>query len=219
VNTAKTVLDSLIKDGRVVRGWLGMGIQNLTGEFQEYYGVTEGVVVASVDENSPAAKAGIVVEDVIIKVGDTAITEVRQLQRLIASTNPGSDLAVTVSRNGHQQTIQVKVGLSPATPKGRPNPDVPSTGTMIRVRTLSNDLAGRIGLKGVKGTIVVDVQAGSPAECGGLDEGDIITSMNGRAITSEKEFNEALGKTKLGSIVVLRVVRKGTARLVGFRTE
>lgn len=219
VNAAKSVLDDLIAHGRVVRGWLGAGVQTLTPVLSEYYGVKHGVLVASVDPKGPAAKAGMESEDVIVAVGSTSITEIRQLQRVMAATAPGSSITVSVIRNGKSVSYPIQVGVLPSTPKGRPAPPPDSIGTGVSVRTLTGELASRIGLKGVKGVIVIDVMPGSPAEEGGLQEGDVVVSFRGQCPTCEKDFSQMMKDVKPGSVVILKVLRKSSTRIIGFRAE
>ena len=217
VNTAKGVLDELIREGRVVRGWLGVGIQDLTPVLQEYYGVAKGVLVASVDKQGPAAGAGMKDEDIIVSVSRTPISEVRQLQRLIAASQPGAALPVTVVRGGQEQVLRVVIRVSPSTPKGRPSPPPVREDAGIRVRTLTGELAQKMGLKGITGVVIVDVMPGSPAADGGLEDGDVVVTFNGRPVANEGEFVNMLGKVPTGGLVVLKVLRNGLARMIGFR--
>ena len=219
INTAKAVLDDLIRDGRVVRGWLGVGSQELIPEFQEYYNVKAGVLIASVADGSPAKEAGIAEEDVIVKVGEATISDVVQLQRLVAAMKPGTSTSVTVIRQGVERMLQAKIGLSPRTPAGRPQPVPVTEGPGIEVRTLTSDLAERIGQKGLEGVIVIDIAAGSPAEGGGLEEGDIVTNVNGREVRDEARFASMLKNISPGKVVVLRIVRNNSPRMIGFRVE
>ena len=219
INTAKSVLDQLIRDGRVVRGWLGVGSQELIPEFQEYYGVQKGVLVCSVIDGSPAKKAGLAEEDIIAKVGQTDIEEVLQLQRLVAGIKPGTPTLLTVIRQGEPHEIQVQIGLSPTTPAGPPQPIPVKQGPGIQVRTLSSDLAKKIGYEGLEGVIVIDILAGGPAENSGLAEGDIVTHFNGRKVVNEGQFAGMLKGMQEGKVVVLRILRKGMPRLIGFRMD
>lgn len=219
INVAKTLLDELIREGRVVRGWLGAGVQELTPELQEYYGVKQGALIASVDPKGPSAKAGIESEDIIISMNGTPITGVKQVQRAIAAADPGTTVAMVVLRGGAKRTVHLQVGLSPATPKGRPVPPQPASGAGVKVRTLTGELADRIGMEGVKGVLVIDVAPGSPAENAGLDEGDVVIAFDRRAVTNDKDFNDLLKEIKPGEIVMLKVLRKNAARFIGFRME
>lgn len=219
INTAKPVLDQLIADGRVVRGWLGAGIQDLTPELQEYYGVKQGVLVASVDAKGPSGKANLRSEDIIVSMNGVPVTGVKQVQRAVSAAAPGTTLNLVVMRDGTRQTAQVQIGVSPTTPKGRPTPPQPPSGAGIRVRTLSSDLADRLGMEGVKGVLVIDVAPGSPAENAGLSEGDVVVAFGHRLVASDREFNDLLGGAQSGDIVVLKVIRKDTPRFIGFRME
>lgn len=219
INAAKEVLDDLIREGRVIRGWLGVGTQKLIPEFQEYYGVQKGVLVSSVVDGSPAEKAGIAEEDIITNIGQTSVEDVFELQRLVAGLKPGTTTVVTVMRQGEPRVMQAQVGLSPLTPGSRPAPIPVKEGPGIEVRTLTADLAGKIGYKGVEGVIVIDILAGSPADEGGLEEGDVVTKINGRQISNESQFMGMLKNMQPGRVVVLRVLRKGSPRMIGFRME
>lgn len=219
INTAKAILDDLIRDGRVIRGWLGVGSQELIPEFQEYYKVEKGVLISSVVDGSPAKKTGIVEEDIITKVGQTSIEDVYQLQRLVTSLKPGTPVLVTLIRQGEPYVMQTEIGLSPLTPADRPQPIQVKVGPGIEVRTLTTDLAAKIGRDGLQGVIVIDVSAGSPAEDGGLVEGDIVTKLNGHQVTDESQFMKMLKNMRMGSVVVLGILRKGSPRLIGFRME
>lgn len=219
VNTAKAVLDDLISQGRVVRGWFGAGVQELTPVLQEYYGTKSGVLVASVDPKGPAAKAGVQGEDILLSLNNTPINEVKNLQRVVSSTSPGTILPAVLLRNGSRQSLQVQIGLSPSTPKGRPVPPPPSEGVGIRVKTLTSDLSDMLGLEGVKGVLVIDVMPGSPAETAGLEEGDVVVSVSQSAASSDKAVMDMLEKVQPGGIVVLKILRKGVTRFIGFRME
>jgi serine protease Do len=219
VNTAKALLDELIREGRIVRGWLGVGIQELTPVLQDYYGVKRGVLVASVEDRGPAARAGIASEDIIVSANGIETGGVAQLQRAVTAIEPGRTVDVKIVRGGKPQSLQVEVGLLPSTPSGRPAPAPALEGAGIEVRTLTGDLARELGMRGMRGVLVTGVLPGSPAEDAGLEEGDVCVSVNGRLMSSEKEFDQFLRETPPKGIIVLRVVRDGVPRIVGFRME
>ncbi|MHB0913800.1 MAG: trypsin-like peptidase domain-containing protein [Armatimonadota bacterium] len=219
INEAKEVLSGLIQDGRIVRGWLGIGIQELTPVLGEYYKVAEGVLVAGVDENGPARAAGLMSEDIITEIDGTPVTGVRQLQRRIADVQPGGTAVIKFTREGVSRTVQAKIGMSPLTSSGPPKPTPGPQDMGVDVRTLTESLAREIGLSNTTGVIVVDVETGSLAEEAGIEEGDIITRVNGRSAGGESEFESLLRKTPRGGAVVLRTVRKGETRIIGLRKE
>lgn len=220
INTVKEVLDDLIEEGRVIRGWLGIGIQEMTPVLQEYYGVESGVLIASVDGKGPGSKAGLISEDIITKAGDTPITETVQLQKLVAGTNPGSFLPLQIIRDGKETTVRVQVDLSPSTPASRPSIPTLREETEIKVQTLTGDIARKVGLKGsVKGVIVTDIAPGGPAEDAGLEEGDVIVALNSKPVTSENQFNNYTDNLQKEDIVILKIIRDGTTRIIGFHWE
>lgn len=219
INTAKDILDELISEGRVVRGWLGVGIQDLTPVLQEYYGVREGVLVASIDLKGPSHTAGIQEEDIIVRIDQTPVNDVRSLQRLVARTRPGTSVLVTLVRAGKSQSVRVRVGTSPSTPPGRPPAQFGAIGPGLRVRTLTEAIARQVGAGRVQGVVVVGVTPGSPAEEAGMEVGDVITSINSKPVSNAEDFNSALSAIRSGGIVVLRVIRDGMPRMIGFRVE
>lgn len=220
INTAKAVLDQLIQNGRVVRGWLGVSIQELTPVLQEFYGTRNGVVVSSVDDKGPAAKAGMQSEDIVVKVGETQISTVDQFQRIVSSAAPGTVVPVGIMRDGKPIPMSMTVGISPSTPIARPSPPPGAKDNIgIKVMSISSELAAGMGLKSTKGVVVVDVAPGTSADDSGLEPGDVVMTFNGLSIDSESQFANVLKDIRPGSIVVLKVMRKGDTHVVGFRWE
>jgi len=121
VNTARQVLDGLIKDGQVTRGWIGVEPNDLTPELAETFNTknTEGVIITGVLRNGPAANAGMRPGDVIDTIGGTHIADVTQLLSVVSSLKPGSAVAFTIVRKGQAQTLQITPGTRP---KPKPQP-------------------------------------------------------------------------------------------------
>jgi serine protease Do len=220
IDTAKAVLDDLIENGRVVRGWLGVGIQALTPVLQDYYNVKDGVIVTDTDDKSPGAAAGLKSEDIIVRYGGEAVSDVPQLQRLVAETEPGEAVLITVIRHGGDLDLYAKIGISPLTPPGRPiQPSIMRPSQEIGVRTLTDDLARQMDSRGARGVVVTDIWPGGPAHEAGLDDGDIIVMFNGVQLTGEGDFRRRYAKVTAGEVVVLKVLRKGSVHIVGFRRD
>ncbi len=221
INLAKSVMDMLIAEGRVIRGWLGIGIQDLSEPLKEYYGSDEGALVASVDKNSPAQRAGLQEEDIILSINGTPIKDIFHMQSMIASARPGSQMKLTIVRSHQTREVSVVVAQSPRTPPPMP-PDkgaVRRENLGLRVRTLSDDLAKRVGLEGMRGVIVADITSGGIAEEAGLDVGDVITRMNGQPVLSDKEFAAMVDRVKPGGVIVVKVIRDGSASIIGMKRE
>ncbi len=111
-NLANKIVQTLLKDGKVVRGWLGVAIQPLNNEMRKEFGIETGVVVHEVQENSPADKAGIHAGDAIVQIGDRKVSKVEEVQRLITTYRPGDSIALNLVnyRDGKRRQVLVKIG-------------------------------------------------------------------------------------------------------------
>ncbi len=206
INLAKWIADQIIAKGRVTRGWLGVVIQEITPEIAETIGVKEGILVSQIAPNSPAEKAGLRAGDIIIAIDDEKVREVRDLQFRIMKTPPGTEVKLSIIREGKTQVIKVKVGEMPeevsfTQPKEQAN-DIGLT-----LRDLSPEEVKRLGVKGV---LVVDVVQGSLAQRSGLRKGDIILMVNNQPVESVADFDAKIEKAKSErKDRVLLLVRRG----------
>lgn len=206
INLAKWVADQLMAKGRVVRGWLGVVIQEITPEIAETIGVKEGILVAQIAPGSPAERAGLKVGDIIVAVDGEKVREVRELQFRIMKTPPGTEVTLTIIREGKEQTIKAKVGEMPEEVSfGQPREQVGELG--LSLRDLSPEEVGRLGVKGV---LVEGVAPGSLAQRSGLRRGDIILAVNNEPVESLSQFNEKIEKAKSEQRTrVLLLIRRG----------
>ena len=115
VSTAKLVLEGLVKDGRVTRGWIGVEPNDLSPELAETFGTkqTEGVIITGVLQNGPAAKAGVKPGDVIEAIGERKISDVTQLLSVVASLKPGTAAHFTIHRKSQTVELDVTPGVRP----------------------------------------------------------------------------------------------------------
>ncbi len=213
-NMAKQVIQQLLTKGKVVRGWLGVGIQPVTAELAGKFGVAEGegVLVNEVFENEPAARAGIKPGDVIIKVDGRTVDTPNTLSRLIASTEPGASAAIELMRDGKRTTLSV--ALSERRDEAIVA-SVPPSRTEIKlgidVQDLTAELADKFKLKDTKGVLIAKVEQGSMAHVEGLREGDLIKEVNRSEVSTVNEFTAAVGRVKRGETILLRVLRESRA--------
>ncbi|WNJ99442.1 Do family serine endopeptidase [Thalassospiraceae bacterium LMO-JJ14] len=213
---AAKVVAELKTNGTVERGWLGVSIQSLSDDIAEGLGLksTEGVLVADVNADSPASKAGMKVGDVILAVDGRTIKELKELPRLIADIDPGKVSDVTVWRDGSSKSLDVKIGTQPASKKiASATPSETSTDQVgLALQELNPDIARELGMpENTKGVVVVEVKPGSPAEEKGLRRGDVVTKAGGRDIASPGELAERLDQArKDGRKSVLALVKRGT---------
>jgi len=206
INLAKWVADQLMAKGRVVRGWLGVVIQEITPEIAETIGVKEGILVSQIAAGSPAEKAGLKVGDIIVAIDGAKVREVRELQFRVMKTPPGTEVTLTILRGGKEQTIKAKVGEMPEKVSfGQPREQVGELG--LSLRDLSPEEVRRLGVKGV---FVEGVAPGSLAQRSGLRRGDIILAVNNEPVESPSQFNEKIEKAKSEQRTrVLLLIRRG----------
>ena len=222
ITMAKSVMESLITKGKVIRGWLGVGIQNLTEELAKSFQFTgtEGALVGSVSEGSPAFKAGFEQGDIITKFGDSKINDVNQLRNLVAATVPGDKIDVEVLRGGKPKVLNVKIeelsnqdAAAPEQEKADSSVDIG-----IEMQTLTQELASQLHSKKSHGVIVTAVTPGGIAESAGLVPRDIILSVNGKPIKSVKELLAEVTEPALAKGVRLVVDSQGMERFVFLRS-
>ena len=209
VNEAKVVMAQLIARGRVVRGWLGIAIQDVNDELASSFGVREreGVLVADVMKGGPAEAAGLKPGDVIVELNGVKIREVPDLQRRVANVTPGQNVAVGVVRDRAPQRLRVRVGEMPTEEPVVATPAPGSEGFGLQVEPLSPDSAERLSLAFTEGLLVVDVASGGPADRAGLRRGDIIREVDRQPVHDAPSLQRALAAVPAGRSVLLWVHR------------
>jgi len=205
---ANQVLADLREYGRTRRGWLGVRIQSVTDEIAESLGLknAQGALVASVQPDSPAQEAGIRPGDVVTAFNDRPITEMRRLPAIVAETEIGKKVPITVWRDGRSQNLQVTVAemeeeeeqaaAPPPTPRSGAAPtDISPLG--LSVTALTPELRERFGLEeGTRGVVVTGVSTEGPAAEKGIATGDIIVEVNQTPVSSAEEIRAQLGKAR-----------------------
>lgn len=221
-NMAKSVSSSLMTKGKVVRGWLGVAIQNLTEEMSSSFGFpgTEGALVGQVQPSSPSDKAGMLQGDIVVSFNGEKIKDVNHLRNIVADTTPGTAVPVIVYREGKQQRLTVTIeelSQKEAENGGGESDEGSVVSTLgITIVNLTPDIARRLGSKRRSGAVVVSVQPNSIADDAGLLSRDIIVSVNGKEITSAKQFAEAVTEESVnnGRGVRLVVESRGMERFI-----
>ena len=216
------VVKQLVSQGRVVRGWLGVGIQALTKELAEQFGVKEGqgVLINEVYEHDPAHAAGIKPGDIILTVNDSPVDTPNQLSRLVAKVEPGQTADIRVLRDGQELTFQVAM-----VEKHEQNVAVslPTQKTELKlgldVQALTAALAEQFELHETGGVLVSKVERGGLAHSEGIQEGDLITEVNRQPVRSVAQFSEAVGLVKPGQTILLRIIRKAKAFFIVLKTQ
>jgi serine protease Do len=197
INMAKEIAPQLQEKGHVTRGWLGVGVQEVTPELAKSFGLKEkkGALVAEVVSGSPAEKAGIEQGDVIVEFDRKEVTESKDLPRIVASTPVGKAVPIKLSRSGKFLDRQVKVGeMEEKTEVVKTHSTKKSLG--ITVQNVTPEIAKGLGLKKETGVVVTRVEPGSPAADAGIQTGDVIHEVNRKQVKNVEDFVQKVEKAK-----------------------
>lgn len=218
INMARAVMESLIKDGKVVRGWLGVGIQNLSEDLAESFNYpgTEGALVGHIQEDGPAAKV-LRQGDIILSFDGKKIRDVNELRNMVAATRPGSSVELVLIRDGRRTEVQLKLGELPSTvespevEEGRDN-QIEKLG--LSIETLTPDVARRLRTSRRSGVVVMQVEPGSPAAIAGLQQQDIILQIDRQEVRSVEDFRKFASPPALAKGIRMVVETQGMERFV-----
>ncbi|PWJ85307.1 serine protease Do [Pseudaminobacter salicylatoxidans] len=215
-STAKQVVQDLIKDGNVKRGWLGVQIQPVTSEIAESLGLKDakGALVAGVQDDGPAKKAGVVAGDIITQVDGKDVSSSRELARIIAANPPGKAVDVTLWRNGKSETLKLDLGVLPSSEK-QASTEAPAT-PEDQADALADLGLTVTGADDGKGLVVTAVDPNSDAADRGIQAGDVITSVNSAEVKSAGDITQAMADAaKAGrKAVLVQVTRDDASRFV-----
>ncbi|MBI3355338.1 MAG: Do family serine endopeptidase [Nitrospirae bacterium] len=227
---ALDIVDSLQKTGKVVRGWMGVAIQEITPALAKSFKLSEhrkGVLISDVNENGPSHAAGIRRGDVVVAFNGKEVQSVSQLRNLVARTMVGKDAQVKVLRDGKEQMIAVKVAerpsdemlarKEPAPPKEQGETIKPPDNVLasLRVQALDNALMSQLNISTkTAGVVITSVEPGGQAEAAGLQRGDVIQEVNHETVKTLDDYQKAAGKIKKDELAVLLVNRQGNSLFV-----
>jgi serine protease Do len=219
---ARTVMESLVANGKVTRGYLGVQIQNITPELAQEFKIKDnkGALVGDVVPNGPADKAGLKNGDVIVQFNGHDVTDSRRLQLNVAETKPGSTVPVEVLRDGETKTLSVTVKQLPGNEQLAENNNSGSaedTGTLNGVGVADLDSQAREQFnvpQKVKGAVVTQVDPGSAAAEAGLKPGDVIQEINHHPVTSADEAVKLTEKSGNDKRTLVRVWEKNGSHYV-----
>lgn len=217
INLAQGIVDQLKDHGSVTRGWLGVGIQDLTPDLADYYGLKDkkGVLVSQVFKGDPAEEAGIKPNDIIVSVDGQPVNTGRELSSKIAGLEVGKSTKITVIRDGKQKTLSAKLAERQDPEMVAAKQDLKEDGQLgLQVAELNPKSARQFGHpEDEKGVLVVGVKPGSKADKAGIQQGDLLKEVNRKPVDSIKSLKSEL-KDKSGESMRLLVKRPSAGFLV-----
>lgn len=210
INMAKFINEQLMAHGKVTRGYLGVGIQDVDEALAESFGLEKagGVLITDVQEDTPASRAGVKSEDVIVGLDEVEIKDTQDLRNRIAQIVPGTSVALHLMRNGKPVELQVKIGEQPVN-FGVASIDRPGNNPLssfgLLVQELTPDLAEQLGYEGRQGLVISEVALGSPADEFGLRSGHLIEEVQKVKVTSLQDLQRAMQQSEAKDRVLLRI--------------
>ncbi|NLW86627.1 MAG: Do family serine endopeptidase [Planctomycetes bacterium] len=224
-NMVRNIMNQLIDTGEVVRGYLGVTIQNVDEGLARSFDLpgTDGALVSSVMEDSPAEKAGLKEGDFITAVDGKSIANVNELRNRVAAIRPDKTVELEIYRDGEKRTLDVKIGQQPADFASAFSEGAPSlhgseaAGRFgLKVATMGEQYAEKFGIDAdLDGAVVLEVTPGSDAADKGIQPGDVITHVNGKVVDSADKLTDALAGDEAKDGVRLRIRdRQGGTRFV-----
>ena len=204
-NSAKRIMDKLIAGKKIVYGWLGITVQDLSDDLAKYFNLPDknGVLVAKVLENSPAQKAGLKDADLIRQFDNKTINNVRELLNIVSESEVGKKIKVVVIRDKKELTLEVEIGLRPEEPS-EATPAVTAESQNwrgIRIEDLTPENISRFKIEEKKGVVVVDVDPESLADAAGIIPGDVILEINKQPVNNATDYEKVTKQVK-GNILV-----------------
>ena len=228
INMAQKVMLDLIEHGEVVRGWLGVAIQEVDNDIAEQFGLEDrqGVLISGfVGENSPAKKAGMKIGDVIVKYDDIEVIDTAHLRNLVASTVVDEKIPIVIIREGKNKTIKVKIDEQPSDEvlaeafiynDGNDSENLDGIDKILglRVRSIDDELMKRYGLTKTAGIVVTLVEKDSPIDNANISVGDVILEINRKAINNMKDYKKEIDTIEEGDNVLMLIEHNNFTQFV-----
>ncbi|MEW6068661.1 MAG: DegQ family serine endoprotease [Nitrospirota bacterium] len=210
-NMAKVVMESLVHEGKVVRGWLGVSIQSLTPDLSKHFNVKDGkgCLVTDIIENSPAEKSGIKRDDIIIEFDGKEIEDPTDLRNRVAGTVPGREVEIKFLRDGKIKSVKVEISELPSEMEKLPG-EFDNLLKGIHVQNLTSMIRKNLQVpKRINGVLISDIEDGSPAE-GVLSKNDLILAINKKEIKNMDDYKVLVSKIKADEDILLLIYRNGS---------
>jgi serine protease Do len=211
IDMARGVMEQILKSGKVTRGYIGVGIQEVTPDLAKVFGVpsAEGALVGSVTPEGPGARAGLQKGDVITTLNDKAISDYRDLRLQISQMAPGTAVKLGILRSGQKREMTVTLAEYPEKAAAAMEPALGET-TMegVQVGALTSEIARELNLPpNTRGVVITNVEPDSPGSDAGLQRGDVIQEVDRKAVSNLNEFQAEVREA--GKKPLLLLVNRG----------
>jgi len=222
INLAKSISQQLIKRGKVVRAWIGIGIQDLTLELRKQFGLSdkEGVLINKIFPDSPAEGADLKIGDIIIEIDGRKVRNSRELVQHVLRKEVGQEVTLKIIRNGREMAIPVKTLEMPGEIKaGAEVPEIEKAWFGLKVEEITPSMAQKWGITVGRGVVIVEVEPGSGGHNARLQPGDVILEVNRKKIENIEDYQRTMKGANRKEGVLLLINRKGSNIFVILQEE
>lgn len=222
MNMVNKVMNDLIDKGYVVRGWLGVAIQEIDDSYAKALGLDtrDGALISNVANSSPADNAGLITGDVILEFNDVSINNSSHLKNVVSSSEPGKRYKVDIIRDGRRKSIYVKLGELPNEPQMAFMETEKSSTLGITVQDLNNSLRKHYNLSpDDDGVVVTEMDKNSEAFRSGIREGDIIIRVGTNNVRDSNDFKDLIRTSSRQNTVLLLVKREDVSRFYALEID
>ena len=225
IDMVSEVITQIKKDGRVVRGWLGVYIQEVTRDLAESFGLDrpKGAIISEMTEDGPAAESDLEVGDIILEFNGRAVDSSSALPPMVGQVHPGEEVKIKILRGGETKIIEVTLGELPddgapmAHPASGPETEEEETILGMRLEDIPKEVLKQRNLE--KGGVWVKEVTGEPARAAGIQKGDVIQMFGGKKIETLEDFREATEDLKAGQPQPILVQRQQGSRWLALTPE
>jgi serine protease Do len=217
INDAKYDMDQILAHGKVRRGYMGVGIQDVKPALaQAFHSTTAGALIGDVAPNSPASRSDLKTGDIVVEMNGQPIENQNQLRLRVGQMAPGTTINLKVLRDGKPMQVAMKLGEAPTERQTASVDQESSTDGLqgVTVETLTSDMANQLKVSPqTKGVVVNEVSPSSKAAAAELQQGDVIVQVNHQPVTNTSDFRKAVSSVSNGPILLL-VNRGGNTRFI-----